>query len=87
MKLQRAPNDDIVTVRFAVTHWALAEAQELKGAGFGQRVVTKDFPGEWSLIAQPRRDFDALARPIPVTAAAVGRVGWARLAAPLRSFR
>lgn len=73
MKLQRIPNDDIVTVRYGVTHLAIAESQELKLAGFGQREVTKDCPGEWTIHAKSLRDFESLAVAIPAEADAVWR--------------
>lgn len=71
MKLQRVPNDDIVTVRYADTHYAVAEAHELKAAGFGQRDAVKDCPGEWIIQARSQRDFESLAAAIPVEADAV----------------
>ena len=77
MNLQRIPNDDIVTVRYEATHCAVAEAHELKSAGFGQRNVTKDFPGEWTMRAQSLRDFESLAQAVPVDADAVWRNGCA----------
>lgn len=73
MKLERIPNDDIVTVRYGATYQAIAEAQELKLAGFGQRDVTKDYPGEWTMRAASWRDFEALADAIPDEADAVWR--------------
>ena len=71
MKVQRIPNDDIVTVRYAATHFAVAEAHELKAAGFGQRDAARDCPGEWIMHARSQRDFVSLAAAIPVEAAAV----------------
>jgi hypothetical protein len=64
MKLIRVSTDDIVIVRHE-RHFAVAEARELKSAGFGQRQVVRVMPGEWHLQARSYPDFQRLVAPIP----------------------
>ena len=65
MKLHYAKSDDLVTVVFGSDHVAVAEARELKAAGFGQRKALKGCLGEWTLIARSHADFLQLASAIP----------------------
>ena len=65
MKLRIAQDDDIVTVRLGARVYALAEARELKAAGFGGREGSRDRPGEWTVLGRSRDDFDRLTRAIP----------------------
>jgi hypothetical protein len=65
MKVRYARNDDIVTVRFGTLFYAVAEARELKAAGFGARQARKGCLEEWTLVARSRRDFERLIRYIP----------------------
>jgi len=65
MKLMDAKGDDLVTVMFGAERVAVAEARELKAAGFGQRKVTQGCLGEWTLLARSHPDFLQLTRAIP----------------------
>lgn len=65
MKLYHAKNADIVTVKFGDSSYAVAEARELKAAGFGAREARKGCLEEWTLEARSRRDFERLIRFIP----------------------
>lgn len=64
MKLSRVPVDEIVVVQYE-RHFAIAEARELKRAGFGLRQAVQVMPGEWRLTATSRQDFQHLAAAIP----------------------
>lgn len=64
MKLRYVKSDDLVTVRFG-TQYAVAEARELKAAGFGFRQAHKGCLGEWTLGARSPRDFQELIRLVP----------------------
>lgn len=68
MKLRRIKNDEIVTVRYTDGHYAVAEAHELKAAGFSDREVTRDCPEEWTLQARSYQDFLRLASSVPLDA-------------------
>lgn len=65
MKLRDAKGDDLVTVTFGAEHVAVAEARELKAAGFSQRKVIQGCLGEWTLLARSHSDFQRLARAVP----------------------
>jgi hypothetical protein len=65
MKLQRIGNDHIVTIQFGNRHYAVAEARELKRAGFGALEVTGGFWGEWKLRVRTLGEFKRLAKHIP----------------------
>ncbi|MBC8095989.1 MAG: hypothetical protein H7Y43_09270 [Akkermansiaceae bacterium] len=60
MKLRYAKNDDIVTVRFGQKCYAVAEARDLKAAGYASRSAVKGHLGEWTLRAKSWRDFQRL---------------------------
>lgn len=65
MKLARVRSDQIVVVKLSTRHHIVAEARELKGAGFGQRNVVLIMPGEWRLRAESYEDFQLLAAAVP----------------------
>jgi hypothetical protein len=65
MKLRNARNDAIVTVKFGDSSYPVAEARELKAAGFGARQARKGCLEEWTLVARTRGDFERLIRFIP----------------------
>lgn len=64
MELSRIPADQIVVVQYERL-FAIAEARELKEAGFGKRRVACVMPGEWRLPAASYRDFQCLAAAVP----------------------
>jgi hypothetical protein len=68
MKLFRAKNDDLVTVRFE-RHYAITEAGALKRAGFGGREAVKGCLDEWTLVVRSYVDFEQI---VGTTAAEVG---------------
>lgn len=59
MKLFRANNDDLVTIRFE-RHYAIAVAVALKDAGFGARDARKGCLEEWTLMANSGPDFERI---------------------------
>ena len=65
MKVSQVQDEEIVVVRHK-RHFAIAEARELKLAGFGQRQTVCVMPGEWRLQAESFRDFQRLAVAVPV---------------------
>ncbi len=68
MKLSRARNDDLVTIRFE-GHYAIAEAGTLKRSGFGGRGAVKGCLDEWTLLASSFSDFEHI---VSVIGAEVG---------------
>jgi hypothetical protein len=64
MKLSKVGDKEIVVVRHK-RHFAVAEARELKRAGFGQRKAVRVMPGEWRLLAESFQDFQRLATTTP----------------------
>lgn len=72
MKLSRAKNDDLVTIRFE-RHYAIAEAGALKSAGFGGRGAVKGCLDEWTLFASSYPDFEHI---VSASAAEVGLLLW-----------
>ena len=65
MKLEKAKDNDIVTIRLGPRKYALAEARELKSAGHGGRRAHNLHTGEWTLIARSELDFKTLTHCVP----------------------
>jgi len=65
MKLSRINDEDIVTVRYGNSHYAVAEVRELKQAGLSAWEVEGGFWGEWTLRVHSLREFRRLENLIP----------------------